>query len=66
MTVLEARQSEIGVDKASSVRRTKGKPTAAFLLASGVAAIFGVPCLIDGASQMGIHLAMQEIQERRV
>ena len=66
MTVLEARQSEIGVDKASSFRTTKGKPSAAFLLASGVAAIFGVPCLTDGASQMGIHLAMQEIQERRV
>jgi len=66
MTLLEARQSEISVDKASSFCRTKGKPFPAFLLASGVVAIFGVPCLTDGASQMGIHLAVQEIQERRV
>ena len=66
MTLLEARQSEISVDKASSFCRTEGKPSPAFLLASGVVAIFRVPCLTDGAPQMGIHLAVQEIQERRV
>ena len=64
MTALEARQSEISVDRASSFCRTEGTPSPASLLAAGGVAVFGVPRLIGGASQLAIHLAMQEIQER--